>query len=462
MFILLWIKKYFPLAALLIMSVSVRAWAGVDLNGDGYMDIVVAEYKSDSMIYWGDADNSFSQTTALATTGACGSSTADLNGDGYLDIVFANFKDDSVIYWGDPDSSYSTSGTLMTDSATGSFICDLNKDRRMDIVFSNYKGDSVVYWGSENEPFTQTTYLATDGAYGNSVADLNNDGYLDIIFANNKKDSIIYFGDPAYSYSEYMTLGTNKATSVSAADLNYDSHMDIVFSDFVRDSVIYWGDAANTFSDVMYLATKQAEDVFIVDSNADSFPDILFLFSNKKKDSIVYIGADEDPYLTFESIDINSVYDIAVSGMEIVGSSSTYGNVVPLWVTRDIDNYWVVGSSVYQYIRSKHQFLNGGVLSFTDEEVAGLTTLYFDGEAGLNTTPLTINEVQWSYFGQDIPGHVYYDSWYDGTYYFYLGSGLAGTPMGSPGGGIPELPPWGGVVILFSALWVKKISTYPF
>ena len=91
-----------------------------DLNDDGYLDIVFnnhydgSSYNINSYIYWGDATASYSSKTELATHGTAGSSIGDLNGDGYMDIVISNtyngssYNINSYIYWGDATASYST------------------------------------------------------------------------------------------------------------------------------------------------------------------------------------------------------------------------------------------------------------------------------------------------------------------------------------------------------------------
>ncbi len=66
----------------------------LDVNNDGYMDIVFSNSRNDSTynlnsyIYWGSASGfSNDNKIELATHHAVDNSIADLNNDGYLDIV---------------------------------------------------------------------------------------------------------------------------------------------------------------------------------------------------------------------------------------------------------------------------------------------------------------------------------------------------------------------------------------
>ena len=70
-----------------------------DLNGDGNLDIVVANENSDSFaVLLGNGDGTFQAANSFASGGhAPGSvSVADLNGDGKPDVVVSNFCADST------------------------------------------------------------------------------------------------------------------------------------------------------------------------------------------------------------------------------------------------------------------------------------------------------------------------------------------------------------------------------
>jgi len=282
-----------------------------DLNGDGYLDIVVSNhynpsYTINSYVFWGSASGYSSESkTELPTMGAMGSSTADLNDDGYPDIVFSNFqKDDttysidSYIYWGSASGYSSASRTgLPTHGAYANSIADLNGDGYLDIVFSNGNDgsscniNSYIYWGSASGYSSASrAELPTHGTSGNSIADLNGDGYLDIVFSNGYNgisfniNSYVYWGSASGFSSESKTeLPTHGAHGNSIADLNDDSYLDIVFSNSFDgssvsiNSYIYWG-SANGFSSAnkTELPTVGVDGNSIADLNNDGYPDIVF------------------------------------------------------------------------------------------------------------------------------------------------------------------------------------------
>lgn len=90
--------------------------AVADLNRDGYLDIVCSNYMSDStrslpiFIFWGSKDGHYSNAnrTDLPAESSLGLQLIDLDGDGYPDIVVHNHlngtrhTNNSYIYWNSP------------------------------------------------------------------------------------------------------------------------------------------------------------------------------------------------------------------------------------------------------------------------------------------------------------------------------------------------------------------------
>ncbi len=98
-----------------------------DLNDDGLPDVVFTNYYDgesyllDSYVYWGSSGGlGSSHREGLPTCGALDVEAGDLDGDGYLDLVLANSRDsegaydmDSVIYWGAPGGFSESSVTYL-------------------------------------------------------------------------------------------------------------------------------------------------------------------------------------------------------------------------------------------------------------------------------------------------------------------------------------------------------------
>jgi hypothetical protein len=155
-----------------------------DLDGDGHTDLVTCPYYDSSFtstphVWWGSSSGFDSSNRTDLTSHTCRDvDIADVNGDGYDDILIANYRDglysytpDSYVYYG------SASGFSETDrdDLPGSYVqelvtADLNGDGYLEILASNYYGsdyltDSYIYWGSV------TGYSASNrtGLEGNGV-----------------------------------------------------------------------------------------------------------------------------------------------------------------------------------------------------------------------------------------------------------------------------------------------------
>ena len=301
-----------------------------DLDGDGYLDLVLASHFDgltfvlDSYIYWGGPTGySTADRDTLPTQSLAGVTIGDVDDDGWLDILLSNYWDgvtvvqDSHLYWGGP-SGYSTAerAALPTVGGWGNDLYDVDDDGNLDVVFGNYRTDSAwgndswIYYGDGTRTGLTPTArdgLATFGPYGIRAGDLNDDGFTDVAVATYSDgatfdfDSTIYWGSAA-GWNTTTSLPTSGGAAVSLADLDGDGDDDVVFScsrsgsDREVDSWIYYNDAG-TFSALnrQGLPTLQAKVHQVADFDFDGYPDIAFANwrdnNSHLVDSYIYWGA---------------------------------------------------------------------------------------------------------------------------------------------------------------------------
>ncbi len=303
-----------------------------DLNNDGNFDLPIAcgqdhDERVDTFIYWAD-ENGFTpqRRTQVPTEGALAAAGSDLNGDGHMDLILANRFDgektnlESYIYWGGEDRFEALNrSSLPTKAAQAVAVADLNGDGRPDIVFANGGVDyhmvvdnfqkSFIYWGSDHGySVDRLTTLRTINCADVTITDVNRDDCPDILFANegnSESDSgvMIYLGDPAGNYSDrrLIELPGVSSSAVTVADLNEDGHADIVLANAFRlhekpdpptgnnvqtycvNSYIYWGAAAGYSTERRTeLPTIGARAAAVGDLNGDGLPDIAFANSAER------------------------------------------------------------------------------------------------------------------------------------------------------------------------------------
>ncbi len=234
----------------------------LDVNGDGYADVVVgapADFSGSAgyaYVYTGSASGLATLPTPFTdedTTGAVGWSVAsagDVDGDGYADVIVGTMNEDLVyLYAGGPDFVLDPPGRTALNppvGANGGFgnavasAGDVNLDGYADVVVNapgtqGQGGQVFVYLGGpsglSSSPATTLTgdQYALFGAAIAGACDVNGDGYADIIVgaAGTSMNSdnppyppgqaFVYFGGPSgITSANVMELTINTPTDGNA------------------------------------------------------------------------------------------------------------------------------------------------------------------------------------------------------------------------------------------------------
>ena len=226
-----------------------------DFNGDGKLDMAVANYGSNTVSVFfntttpGGATPTFSAKTDFTTgTGPYSVSTGDFNGDGKNEIASANYDETSVSVFintttpgaSTPTFSAKTDFTAGTNPASVA-IRDLNGDGVPDMAVANYGSNSVSVFFNTTTPnastptFSAKTDFATgSGPYTVTLGDFNRDGKPDMAATNYNINSVSVFlntttpgaATPTFGAVSFYTTGTNPS-SVSICDLNGDGKPDM-------------------------------------------------------------------------------------------------------------------------------------------------------------------------------------------------------------------------------------------
>ncbi len=266
-----------------ILMASTLEWitAG-DFNGDGKLDLAVANTTNTVSILLGNGDGTF-QPRVDYGTGKCAQSVTagDFNGDSKLDLAVANSCDNTVsILLGKGDGTFQPHVDYAVGSAPGQLTTgDFNGDGKLDLAVANCNSNNVsVLIGNGGGTFApHVDYPTGQCAHSVATGDFNRDGKLDLAVANENGPTVSTLlgnGDGTFQAHVDYSLGHN-AESVTIADFNGDGKVDLAVTNNGGVSVLL-GNGNGTFGvkNDIALGMVDAFDVTTGDFNGDGKLDL--------------------------------------------------------------------------------------------------------------------------------------------------------------------------------------------
>ncbi len=288
----------------LALTNSLEEVALADLNGDGNMDLVVAEYlwySGQSIIHvlLGDGTGGFYEVSSFTTAPEATSIIldriilADVNHDGILDLVYDDFGGYGVVCLGKGNGTFGVPKPFSAVAGdSGVAVADLDGKGFPDLIICNEGSDTTqqgvaILQGVGDGTFTnRTTYLTGLDPAAVAVGDFNEDGILDIVVANSRGSSItVLYGDGNAGIADRadFPLDSNPST-ITVSDYDGDGHLDIATGNTVNAygyppaaavSVLF-GDGKGGFSSSLDLAAPaDTTGITSEDINQDGQTDII-------------------------------------------------------------------------------------------------------------------------------------------------------------------------------------------
>jgi len=285
-----------------------------DLDGDGKLDLAVANYGSSgtgstvSVLRNTSTSGAitFAAKVDLATnSGSLGIAIGDVDGDGKPDIAVTRFSEGvgtvvSVL------RNTSTSGAISFAAKAdftvgvgpiGVALGDLDGDGKADLVVSNYgtfAGDGATVSVLRNTSTSgsiafaaKVDFATNSGPRGVVIGDVDGDGKADVLVANfgNSSGSTVSVlrntsttGNLAFATKVDLTVGSG-ALGIALRDLNKDSKADVAVSNFSSGTLSLLQNNS-TSGNVAFTAKfdftsgANAFEPVISDLDGDSWPDV--------------------------------------------------------------------------------------------------------------------------------------------------------------------------------------------
>lgn len=230
-----------------------------DLNGDGHFDLAFAmrSQRGRVGVLFGDSSGVFDGKSAVYYS--VGRVTqcviaADLNNNGHLDLVTANYSSNTIrVLYNNGDGVFATGAPIVIDRFVAGIVgpnqlqaADLNADGFTDVILTSIGSSRVTILlntgdGTFHRPTTRRPPPDSEGigiGLSNSViADMNNNGEPDIVVPTISLSTAQHFviypnqGDGAFADSTNAFASSTLATnwSVAAADFDGDGRLDLAF-----------------------------------------------------------------------------------------------------------------------------------------------------------------------------------------------------------------------------------------
>ncbi len=221
--------------------------------------------------------------------------TADLNGDGHVDVVTANYGNDTVsVLTGTGTGGFNAYASYpvqppgqaaATQSPESVAVGDLNADGHPDVVTANEASDTVSVLVNNGDGTLAPAVQLPVGPHPEGVVltDLTGDGLPDIVTANEGDGTVtVLMNQPAdpgtFAPAVTYHTGGTEVDAIAAGDLNGDGFPDLVTVDPADDTLsvlLNNGDGTFPATPAQYATDTTGRAVAIADTNDDGRPDLI-------------------------------------------------------------------------------------------------------------------------------------------------------------------------------------------
>jgi hypothetical protein len=292
--------------------------ATADFNGDGYVDVAVANYEysapgggTDGMsgfaVLFGGPDRRFSQPThvTVSNRGCWDIVAADFNNDDHPDVAVsisdALWEGTTVrVYLNDGSGAFPVAHTRsVLDGPIGLAAADFDADGNIDLAVASYRtfedngAVSILRGDGTGSLLAATPYLIGRRPWKLEAGDLDGDGDIDLATGNSGADNegretmTVLFGTGTGTFTGrtdyYLPFSPDLigATGLTSGDIDLDGDADIMAVTVANGMAVYENDGTGGFSfRIRYGLSWDPWSIVHADLDGDGIKDIATLTSD--------------------------------------------------------------------------------------------------------------------------------------------------------------------------------------
>ncbi|NVK31941.1 MAG: tandem-95 repeat protein [Gammaproteobacteria bacterium] len=363
-----------------------------DINNDGLLDIVATHEGIAGGIYWSEnqgdgtfTDHVIEKRSSSTANGDYGLAIGDLNGDGYADILSANWITD-VVAWFENDQNGGFTRHVIADSTdidnpVRVALAYHNADSALDIIFSTDNGGDILIYtndGSGNfTPLADALQPSIGGAFGAFLGrpvDIDADGDIDLPVAQRDDDTISIFENTGNGYTKRI-IDTTMLSPLWAdsADVNGDGLLDLIVSSTTSTNSVlkvFIQNPNKTLADADFF-TPRAVDVSnqdfyygrVRDYDLDGDMDIV-IASQSTGDLLVYFNDGNGEFVEVKINSITGLSDVDFADLNGDGAADI------VYTAGTGHGYFPNQDQVLRYVRSGSDVDVSTVLAQSDYSIA--------------------------------------------------------------------------------------------